>query len=574
MQKSDLTFDVNKVCRLCIQELQNGLLVNLFTVSISVNPSVMLARCTSIEVYEKDGLPQAICNDCFFKLGMSYEFRNRCEASDQKLRQYLNILPGPSKNELEHTKEDDLYATMTDIFGPEEPEPIVEPSATTGTTTSPEPPTKIEKTVEHRSTKSSGPQRQIKRKSQLDELLVKHKEKMWVESTKVKIFRKKRTDRKKVASGKVRPAQLEPPEQCSRCGTFFHYAGQLETHQRTAGACEKSFECSVCHRQFGQSKNLRMHLRVHNERQYQCEFCSKMFKTSSNLNAHLRTHSQERNYVCSVCERAFRTNRELGNHAKTHSEFKNFVCRRCGKAFVKLSYLKTHLNTVHVGLKRHRCQECGKQFSNSSNLIAHRRVHTGEKPYECGECDSKFNQSSALARHIRQQHRPKPATPEPVVPPVNEPDEPTIEVDENRSVESTASSELSVATSYMDAAFSYGGMPYTKTFMPQHSVSQSQTQLHHQPTHPSHFHHQQQQQQHHGTHHHLHHQPFVQSMPGAGNQQVPGANLYSTDYLPYHSAPQQPHYELGGYDMCYSMPAPTVLNPSLMNPQPTYIFDE
>lgn len=51
-----------------------------------------------LQIYEKDGFPTTICNDCYCKLEMAYEFRNRCEASDQKLREMLNIPTGNDKS--------------------------------------------------------------------------------------------------------------------------------------------------------------------------------------------------------------------------------------------------------------------------------------------------------------------------------------------------------------------------------------------------------------------------------------------------------------------------------------------
>ncbi|XP_050082807.1 zinc finger protein 652-B-like [Anopheles aquasalis] len=660
MQKLDGDYDVNEMCRLCLQQPQDGSWVALFTSNLPVSPSTMITRCTRIEIYEKDGLPAAICNGCFFKLGMAYEFRIRCEAADLKLRQYLNLPSGAPKgnNDLlppiddtaEPGKDDDIYAAMSEIFGPEEPEPIMQEAvAATADSTLPttnvcqpvEEPDKTEQPIDTGVGKGKRPASQLKNKTQLDDLLVKHKEKLRVESTKVKIFRQKRRTRKDGVDGRV---LLETPEECPTCAKTFHYRDQLRNHKQLHHRSKKSYECSVCQRKFNLANSYRVHLRSHNaERRFQCEVCSKLFRTTGNLQAHLRTHSEERNFVCTVCERAFRSSKELANHEKVHSNTKDFVCSVCDKAFLKRSYLKTHINTVHIGLKRHQCQVCGKQFSNSSNLIAHRRIHTGEKPFECPDCGTSFNQSSALARHIQKHHRPKPDPPKPPpAPPVPiaEPDDLMIEVDENRSVESTASSELSVATSVMDNSLSYGGMPYAQTFMPQQPPTQPPTHYHHahdltqlhQPHHV--FHQQQPEQQHQQQHsqpqhhqhlfhqdhmvlpqqpqqqllpeqlhvstvqHHQHHlqhhqqqqqqhphqqqqqqqqqQPYVhQSM--AVNQQIPpSSNLYSADYLPYHhtAPPQQSHYDLGGYDMCYSMPAPTVLNPSLMNPQPTYIFDQ
>ncbi|XP_055599328.1 zinc finger protein 391-like [Uranotaenia lowii] len=514
-------FSLPQICRLCLQKLEADSSVNLFAVNFSIRPSQMIIRCAAIEIDEHDGLPHAICNDCFYKLGIAYEFRTRCEASDQQLRAYVVNQRKLAAPQLDVVRDEEIYEAMNAILEPNE----------TAVETSPRIKVKKKYPV-------------IQKKAKLDELLVKHNAKLKEERSKFKIFLQKRIRRKNNESVVKKGKFLDKPEQCFICGKSFNYSGYLKAHQRIHTG-EKPYECQICHRRFAQAGNLYLHRRTHlDERKYQCEICSKLFKTSSNLHAHRKTHSEERDHLCSLCNRPFKTAIELRKHMEIHSSIKNYVCQICNKSFNKQSYLNSHIKTIHIGVKGHKCQDCEKIFSNSSNLIAHRRIHTGDRPYECKECDSKFTQSPSLLRHIKAKHTPKitkPMVPEP-------PLEPSIEVDENRSLDSAASSELSVATSLIENQTSY------MSYMPNYS-----------------------------------HQPQLQMVPNQHIQmQQPATtanNLYSSNDLyqfpsagssnhPSHHYQQQ-HLDVGSYDLCYSMPNhSTVLNPSLINPQPTYIFDQ
>ncbi|NXC04426.1 ZFP2 protein, partial [Orthonyx spaldingii] len=52
----------------------------------------------------------------------------------------------------------------------------------------------------------------------------------------------------------------------------------------------------------------------------------------------------------------------------------------------------------------------GKGFSQSCELIVHRRSHTGERPYKCPECGKSFSQSSTLTQHQQRHCRGKPSS--------------------------------------------------------------------------------------------------------------------------------------------------------------------
>ena len=69
----------------------------------------------------------------------------------------------------------------------------------------------------------------------------------------------------------------------------------------------------------------------------------------------------------------------LDHNSRNNQE--NHQCQFCQKSFSRPFSLKTHLKSVHDGLKDHKCTLCGKYFSRLFNLKTHiKNIH--EKPPE------------------------------------------------------------------------------------------------------------------------------------------------------------------------------------------------
>ena len=126
--------------------------------------------------------------------------------------------------------------------------------------------------------------------------------------------------------------------------------------------------------------------------------------------------------------------RKLSGHLKTHMDTihegkKKHVCDKtgadgqpCNKAFIYKSYLKTHIETAHEGKKEHVCdwtgangQPCHHAFGLKSNLKRHiKTVHEGKKEHVCDWtkaddrlCNQVFCMKSHLKAHIEAVHEGK-----------------------------------------------------------------------------------------------------------------------------------------------------------------------
>lgn len=192
----------NKVCRVCLEE---GIFTSIFSAEFAVTPFVML-QSLDLKIYESvddPRMPVGICNNCYYRLSLAYHFKQQCESSDMRLRQYLGIRFFDSKRDAQ---------TNTDAI--------------------------ISKS--------------LKDDDDCEELNV----------DKLKPKRRSRYKRKTELKKRGPKPTVKVPHTCFNCNKNFRCLAQLQMHLRTHTG-DKPYHCDYCPRRFSQKHNLIIHVRTH-----------------------------------------------------------------------------------------------------------------------------------------------------------------------------------------------------------------------------------------------------------------------------------------------------------------------
>lgn len=120
----------------------------------------------------------------------------------------------------------------------------------------------------------------------------------------------------------------------------------------------------------------------------------------------------------------------------------SFPCQECDKSFTKKSSLKTHVDSIHLGIRytclhfdcrftrptyisaralrdhkkykhdgvqrqgsRFACGKCDKSFAQKYKLSEHIDYKHSSKTFTCDECDEEFDGKSKLVYHVRTNHQ-------------------------------------------------------------------------------------------------------------------------------------------------------------------------
>ncbi|XP_017024914.1 zinc finger protein ZFP2 [Drosophila kikkawai] len=205
---------------------------------------------------------------------------------------------------------------------------------------------------------------------------------------------------------------------CEICNKSFD-ENLLTVHKQMHQETAKEFMCGVCNRQFFNSIDYDMHLKIHQKPRdleatrmpehrstagdkekpgFPCQYCERVFSRPYEKVKHERVHTGEKPYSCEVCGKTFRVSYSLTLHLRTHTNIRPYVCTVCNKRFKSHQVYSHHLR-IHSTERQFACDVCSKSFRTSVQLYAHKNTHT--KPYQCVVCNRPFSSMYAVRIHMQ-----------------------------------------------------------------------------------------------------------------------------------------------------------------------------
>ncbi|KAJ0182753.1 hypothetical protein K1T71_002122 [Dendrolimus kikuchii] len=425
---------MNKVCRACLRTKESFCYVLFRNVSAED-----YTFCTSVQVFENEDLPRALCNNCYELLITLSVFKKRCVASQNTLLGYKDNSKFENnfdEPELSQNSYEEKVTVIEDIKAVKTEDPLDEVIENNDIFVDDSPIEKIRNNQRGINKRKS----KVKRiTSKQKNSITKQKERRKVNhyTYKCEICHKKFGYLARFEAHKLTHEGKEMSIECNECKKTFstwqsHKRHVINEHSVINMSClrctkcgklcksldsvkmhEKRHEtksihvCDVCGKGYNTAKSLKVHLEIHREgrqKECTCEHCGKKFYSKYLLNSHkMRVHAN-RFFICSICNYHFNEKHNLIKHIATHEGKKLYKCNICLKEFSSPSSIVIHRRT-HSGERPYQCETCPKAFMSKKALADHTRIHTGERPFKCHVCDQSFNQQGTLWRHSRMHNR-------------------------------------------------------------------------------------------------------------------------------------------------------------------------
>ena len=199
---------------------------------------------------------------------------------------------------------------------------------------------------------------------------------------------------------------------CSECLQTFKNSKNLRRHFLNIHDTETPLkQCELCPKSFRSQESLTSHKKVHNKgpkrKMYPCSICE--YRASvSRMSDHMKTvHCDERPFKCSVCQTAFKLNSLLKTHFKNlhTNDAKKYSCDQCDYESIDKRHLKTHVDSIHLGLRPFKCDTCESTFTQKPHLNTHKKTVHSKNEYQCRNCDERFNNDHSRISHEKRIHK-------------------------------------------------------------------------------------------------------------------------------------------------------------------------
>ena len=216
---------------------------------------------------------------------------------------------------------------------------------------------------------------------------------------------------------------------CKFCPFSTKYRKVLRQHKRQEHLdLLKVYQCDQCTFTSHWEESLKLHKKFHGIMKdfpgVTCDYCDFIYKyhpsdekglrkCKQTLNEHMNDEHAEFKQKCDECDKTVWTNQQMKVHMMKHAHTSNdgtLGCDRCEYKCKSAHRLKFHIDTVHLGIKKHLCQWCPAAFATTSSLKKHILSHTGERNFKCQFCEKAFHSKGNLEKHIRTHTGEKPYT--------------------------------------------------------------------------------------------------------------------------------------------------------------------
>ncbi|XP_067642343.1 zinc finger protein 431-like [Eurosta solidaginis] len=198
---------------------------------------------------------------------------------------------------------------------------------------------------------------------------------------------------------------------CASCFQTFESEHAILRHSRPhISNGTSNIKCKICGLQITKEE-MRNHLRIVHSNIVDCSQCDykcAAYKMSDHVH---RIHNEPRHFLCNICGKTFVSQSILSSHTKYHqrkvANIKSDACQICGKRFSTQHYLRLHMNVHRNERELHQCNYCDKIYISKIALENHIRLHKGET-IKCDQCGKQFVRPYELNVHMRFHTRDYP----------------------------------------------------------------------------------------------------------------------------------------------------------------------